>query len=223
MGPGPAGARPGVPCPGAGPKLRGAFGPGPAASEPAGRSGPCGVGLSKRSPSGRVGADGRSGPLISGFGARCTPWRGARDSSARGVTVSFGWPGWVCCWTGGFGGGGGAGGGAASCGKTFAAGVHSGRPCRHTRSVGLKWPNSTILRSSRSETGPTCLPSRARYHSIVCSCSDMRPLLTLSCRHAASTDACSVSVDRMSRSVSHHRSKWPIRSMDAILRTTQNR
>ena len=61
----------------------------------------------------------------------------------------------------------------AAGGKAMAPEVHSAIPWRQTRSVGRRWPSSTIFRISASVTW--CgLPSRARYHSIGCSFSDMR-------------------------------------------------
>ena len=61
-----------------------------------------------------------------------------------------------------------------AAGNTTDAAVHSAMPWRQTRSFGRKWPNSTIFCISRSVIGPCGLPSRARYHSIGSSFSDMR-------------------------------------------------
>ena len=53
------------------------------------------------------------------------------------------------------------------CGNKTRAGRQSGKPSRHSRSLGCRWPSSTNLPSSASLRGPYCWPSRARYH---CTC-----------------------------------------------------
>ena len=52
-------------------------------------------------------------------------------------------------------------------GNTTMAGRQSGKPSRHSRSFGCRWPSSMNLASSASDIGPYCWPSRARYHCVV--------------------------------------------------------